>query len=69
MNNEEKKGKAEQAKSKIPEEGDKKTVTEKQRFKGKMDKAENKARAAAGKARRKNQGHEAVSDQKSHEFH
>jgi uncharacterized protein YjbJ (UPF0337 family) len=68
MNNEEKKGKAEQAKGKVSEEG-KATVTEKQRFKGKMDKTENKARAAAGKARRKKQGHEAVSDQKSHEFH
>ena len=56
MNNEEKKE-------------DKAPVTEKERFKGKMDKAQNKARAAEGKARRKKQGHEAVSDQKSHEFH
>ena len=69
MNNEEKKGKAEQAKSKIPEEADKATISEKERHKGKLDKAENKARATAGKARRKNQGHEAVSDQKSHEYH
>jgi uncharacterized protein YjbJ (UPF0337 family) len=69
MNNEAKKGKAEQAKRKIPEEADKATISEKERFKGKMDKAENKARATAGKARRKNQGHEPVSDQKSHEYH
>jgi hypothetical protein len=48
---------------------EKATITEKERFKGKMDKAQNKARATAGKARRKKQGHEAVSDQKSHEFH
>ncbi len=45
------------------------TVSEKERFKGKMDKAENKVRSTAGKARRKKQGHEDVSDQKSHEFH
>ena len=56
MNNEEKKA-------------DKAISLEKERLKGKMDKAQNKARATAGKARRKNQGHEAVSDQKSHEFH
>ena len=43
MNNEEKKGKADQAKSKIPEEADKATISEKERHKGKMDKAENKA--------------------------
>ena len=69
MNNEEKKSKGEPAKSKIPEEADKTIINERKRHKGKMDKAENKARATAGKARSKNQGHEAVSDQKSHEFH
>jgi uncharacterized protein YjbJ (UPF0337 family) len=69
MNNEEMKGKADQAKSKIPEEADKPTVSERERHRGKIDKAENKARATAGKARRKNRGHEAVSDQKSHEYH
>ena len=48
---------------------DKTTITEKERHKGKMDKAQNKERAAAGKARAKKAGHEAVSDQKSHEYH
>ena len=56
-------------KSNIPEESEKTTVNEKQRHKGKMDKVDNKARSSAGKARSKNQGHEAVSDQKSHEYH
>jgi len=69
MNNEEKKGKADHAKSEISKEADETTVSEKKRHKGKTDKADNKARATAGKARRKNQGHEAVSDQKSHEYH
>jgi len=69
MNNEEKKGKADQAKREISKEADETTMSEKERHKGKTDKAENKARATAGKARRKNQGHEAVSDQKSHEYH
>ena len=69
MNNEEKKGKADQAKSEISKEADETTMSEKERHKGKMNKAENKARATAGKARRKKQGHEAVSDQKSHEYH
>jgi len=69
MNTEEKKEKSGQAKSKIPEEADKTTISEKERHKGKLDKAENKARSKAGKARSKNQGHEAVSDQKSHEYH
>jgi hypothetical protein len=59
----------EEKKSNIPEEADKTTVNEKLRHKGKMDKADNKARSTAGKARSKNQGHEAVSDQKSHEYH
>ncbi len=62
MNNEE-------AKDKISEEKNKTTVNEKQRHKGKMDKADNKARSTAGKARKKSAGHEAVSDQKSHEYH
>jgi hypothetical protein len=48
---------------------DRTTITEKERHKGKMDKARNKERAAAGKARAKKAGHEAVSDQKSHEYH
>jgi hypothetical protein len=67
MNSESKK--TEQAKSKIPEDANKSTVNERKRHKGKMDKEENKAQATAGKARSKNQGHEAVSDQKSHEYH
>jgi hypothetical protein len=62
MNNEEKK-------NKTSEESDRTTVNEKKRHKGKIDKAENKARATAGKARAKKSGHEAVSDQKSHEYH
>jgi uncharacterized protein YjbJ (UPF0337 family) len=69
MNTEEREGNANQAKSKIPEETEKPTVNERERHKGKMDKADNKARSEVGKARRKNQGHEAVSDQKSHEYH
>jgi hypothetical protein len=69
MNCEEKKGKVDQAKSRIPEEAHNGTVNEKDRHKGKMDKVDNKARSSAGKARSKNQGHEAVSDQKSHEYH
>jgi hypothetical protein len=56
MNNEEKKA-------------DKATITEKERFKGKMTKVQNKAQATVVKARRRNQGHEPVSDQKSHEYH
>ena len=48
---------------------DKAAITEKERFKGKIDKARNKARAAAVKARTQKAGHEAVSDQKSHEYH
>ena len=66
MNNE--KEKADQAKSKIPENANRK-VDETVSQKGKVNKAENKARSAKGKARSKNQGHEAVSDQKSHEYH
>jgi hypothetical protein len=68
MNIDEKKGKAEQAYSKISRKH-KTTPTEQQRFKGRLDKAQNKAREAARKDRRKKQGHEAVSDQKSHEYH
>jgi hypothetical protein len=66
MSNQDKKDTDVQAKSKIPE---KTVISERERHKGKMDKAENKARATAGKARSKNQGHEPVSDQKSHEYH
>jgi len=69
MSNQEKKDKDDQAKSKIFEKTDKTTMSERERHKGKMDKAENKARATAGKDRSKNQGHEPVSDQKSHEYH
>ena len=56
-------------KSKTSKKADKTNITEKERHKGKMDKAQNKARAVAGKARTKKAGHEAVSDQKSHEYH
>ena len=55
--------------SKPSGKADKTTITEKERYKGKLDKARNKARAAAGKARAKKAGHEPVSDQKSHEYH
>ena len=56
----------EKRKKKPSEQADKRTISEKERHR---DKAENKARAAAGKARSKKAGHEAVSDQKSHEYH
>jgi hypothetical protein len=56
-------------KSKITEKPDKSTITEKERYKGKIDQAQNKARTVAGKARAKKAGHEPVSDQKSHEYH
>jgi hypothetical protein len=69
MSSKEKKSKADQSKNKNIEESKKATVNEKERHKGQMDKEDNKARVAAGKARSKNQGHEAVSDQKSHEYH
>jgi len=69
MNSEEKKSKAEPTKRKIPEEAEKTIISARERHKGKMDRAENKARARAGKARSKKKGHEAVSDQKSHEYH
>jgi hypothetical protein len=69
MNNEEKKRKADQTKSKDPKETDKTATSERERYKGKLNKAENKAQATIIKARSKNQGHEAVSDQKSHEYH
>ena len=69
MDNQENMDKSDQAKSKIPEKANKTVMSERERHKGKMDKAENKARSTAGKARSKNQGHEPVSDQKSHEYH
>jgi hypothetical protein len=69
MINQDKKDRDIQVKSKIPEKAEKTVISERERHKGKMDKAENKARAIAGKARSKNQGHEPVSDQKSHEYH
>jgi hypothetical protein len=69
MSNEDKKGRDVQAKNEIPEKAKKTAISERERHKGKMDKAENKARATAGKARSKKQGHEPVSDQKSHEYH
>ena len=59
----------ENKKSKTSEKVQKTTITEKERHKGKMDKAQNKARSVAGKARAKKAGHEPVSDQKSHEYH
>ena len=59
----------EKKKGKTFEKADKTTITEEERHKGKINKAQNKARAAAGKARAKKAGHEAVSDQKSHEYH
>jgi hypothetical protein len=69
MNNEEKKDKNDQAKSKIPEKADKTAMSERERYKGKLNKAENRAQETIIKARSKNQGHEPVSDQKSHEYH
>jgi hypothetical protein len=69
MSNQDKKDKDDQVKSNIAEKADKPVMSERERHKGKMDKAENKTRSTAGKARSKNQGHEPVSDQKSHEYH
>ena len=69
MSNQDKKDRDVQAKSKITQKAGKTAISERERHKGKMDNAENKARATAGKARSKNQGHEPVSDQKSHEYH
>jgi hypothetical protein len=69
MSNQEKKGKADQTISKNPKEKDKTAISERERYKGKLNKAENKAQETIIKARSKNQGHEAVSDQKSHEYH
>jgi hypothetical protein len=69
MSNQEKKGKADQTKSKDPKETDKSAISERERYKGKLNKAENKAQETIIKARSKNQGHEPVSDQKSHEYH
>ncbi len=59
----------EEEKSKVPKKADKSINLDKERYKGKVSKAENKARAVAGKARRKKAGNEPVSDQKSHEYH
>ena len=69
MSNVENKGKVTQAKNKDLKETNKTAISERERHKGKMNKAENKARATIIKARTKKQGHEAVSDQKSHEYH
>ncbi len=69
MSNKEKKRKADSTISKDPKEKDKTAISERERFKGKLNKAENKAQETIIKARSKNQGHEAVSDQKSHEYH
>ena len=69
MSNQDNKDKENQVKGKIADKADKPVMSERERHKGKMDKAENKARSTAGKARSKNQGHEPVSDQKSHEYH
>ena len=69
MNNVEKKAKINQIKSKDLKETDKTAIGERERHKGKMKKAENKGQATIIKARTKKQGHEAVSDQKSHEYH
>jgi hypothetical protein len=55
--------------SKNPEKTDKTINAEKERYKGKMDKVQNKERTAAVKARAKKAGNEPVSDQKSHEYH
>jgi len=69
MNNKENKDKSDQAMSKVPEKAVKTSMSERERHKGKMNKAENKEQATVIKARSKNQGHEPVSDQKSHEYH
>ena len=69
MSNQEKKAKVDQTKSKDPKEKDKSAISERERYKGKLNKAENKAQETIIKARSKNQGHEPVSDQKSHEYH
>lgn len=60
---------AAQKKEKGPAKGNTVTISEKERHKGKMDKAESKYQGVKGKGRSKKAGHEAVSDQKSHEFH
>ncbi len=69
MSNEEMKGKTVQSKSKDLKGKDKTAISERERHKGKLNKAENKAQETIIKARSKKQGHEAVSDQKSHEYH
>jgi hypothetical protein len=63
------KAKADQTKSKDSKEKDKNAISERERYKGKLNKAENKVQETIIKARSKNQGHEAVSDQKSYEYH
>ena len=62
MNNKEKE-------SQTAEKAEKKPLGEKRRSKGKTGKVENKARSTVGKARARKAGQEAVSDQKSHEYH
>lgn len=69
MNNQDKKDIDDQAKSKIPEKADKTAMSEREQYKGKLNKAENRAQENIIKVRSKNQGHEPVSDQKSHEYH
>ena len=69
MSNKEMKKKADKTISKVSKEKDKTSISERERFKGKLTKAENKAQETIIKARSKKQGHEAVSDQKSHEYH
>jgi hypothetical protein len=56
-------------KSKKGEKTDKIAFSEKKRYRGKLVKTENKTREAVVKARAKKAGQEAVSDQKSHEYH
>jgi hypothetical protein len=69
MSDQNKKDKDDELKSNNAEKADKTVMSVRERHKGKMDKAENKSRSTAGKARSKKQGHEPVSDQKSHEYH
>jgi hypothetical protein len=69
MSDKETKGKVDRTISKGPKEKDKNAMSERERHKGKLNKAENRAQETIIKARSKNQGHEAVSDQKSHEYH
>ena len=59
----------EKKKSSVPEKDNKTIISERERYKGKLDKAENKRRGNISKDRSKKAGHEAVSDQKAHEYH